>query len=129
MLVPLRLRIVQGCTSFGLLILLSYLSRQQLAELLTELPLDLNLRPTDVRDLVNLADADGSGTIEYQEFQVIFGTGDMLARARQTNYKKLQDKSALSVTVRSDSLASTVASDLSAEVVLGLCTSKQVLLY
>ncbi len=82
-----------------------------------------------MRDLVNLADADGSGTIEYQEFQVIFGTGDMLARARQTNYKKLQDKSALSATVRSDSLASTVASDLSAEVVLGLCTSKQVLLY
>ena len=129
MLVPLRLRIVQGCTSCRLLILLAYLSRQQLAELLTELPLDLKLRPTDLRDLVNLADADGSGTIEYQEFQVIFGTGDMLARARQANYKKLQDKSALSATERSDSLASTVASDLSAEVVLGFCTSKQILLY
>jgi hypothetical protein len=109
--------------------LLAYLSRQQLAELLTELPLDLKLRPTDVRDPVNLADADGSVTIEYQEFQVIFGTGDMLARARQANYKKLQDKSALSATERSDSLASTVASDLSAEVVLGVCTSKQVRVY
>ena len=115
--------------SCRLLILLAYLSRQQLAELLTELPLDLKLRPTDLRDLVNLADADGSGTIEYQEFQVIFGTGDKLASTRQANYKKLQDKSALSATVRSDSLASTAASDLSAEVVLALSTSKQVLVY
>ena len=65
---------------------------------------DQKLRPHEVQDLVNLADADGSGTIEYQEFQIVFGAGEMFARQRQENYKKLQDKAAMTATVRTDSL-------------------------
>ena len=66
------------------------ISRQQLSELLQEL--DSQMRRSDVDELVRLADADGSGSIEYQEFQIIFGTGEVVARTRQANFKKLQDK-------------------------------------
>jgi Ca2+-binding EF-hand superfamily protein len=62
------------------------------------------LRPNEVQDIVNLADADGSGSIEYQEFQIVFGAGEMFARQRQENYKKLQDKAAQTASVRTDSL-------------------------
>ena len=76
------------------------LSRQQLSELLAAqgawapLPLLSRLRLSEVEELVNLADADGSASIEYQEFQALLGTGERLARVRQDNYKKMMEKSA-----------------------------------
>jgi len=70
---------------------------------------DKQLQPNEIQDLLNLADADGSGSIEYKELQVVFGTGELFARARQENYKRLQAKSALTATVRTDSIASTAS--------------------
>ena len=97
-------------TAFDALSKNGKISRHQLSELLAELPLDLKLQPNEVTDLVCLADADNSGAIEYQEFQIIFSTSEMLARARQENYKKMQAKAAVTATVRSDSIqASTQA--------------------
>jgi Ca2+-binding EF-hand superfamily protein len=102
------------------------ISRQQLAELLRELPLESKLSLGEEQDLISLADADGSGSIEYQEFQIIFGTGEMLSRTRQENYKKLQNKGAQIAAVRTDSISSseTPTSTLGpeervAEVILG----------
>jgi Ca2+-binding EF-hand superfamily protein len=93
--------------------------RAKLAEFLEALPLDPKLQHNEVQDLIKLADADGSGKIELPEFQNIFGTGEMCARTRQQNYKKLQDKNALPPSVRTDSIKSPskklASSTLSAE--------------
>jgi Ca2+-binding EF-hand superfamily protein len=78
------------------------ISRQQLSELLQEL--DSQMRRSDVDELVRLADADGSGSIEYQEFQIIFGTGEVVARTRQANFKKLQQNPGVTAALRTDSI-------------------------
>ena len=102
------------------------ISRQQLSDLIRELPLEPKLSPSDEQDLISLADADGSGSIEYQEFQIIFGTGELLSRTRQENYKKLQSKAAKTAAVRTASISSSEAptstlgpEERVAEVVLG----------
>ena len=55
------------------------IKREVLVACLTDLPLERKLRNDEVQDMIDLADADGSGTIEFQEFQIIFGTGMLRA--------------------------------------------------
>eukprot|EP00960_Hanusia_phi_P076805 768612-Hanusia_phi.AAC.6 len=63
------------------------ISLTQLRGLLIDL--DLGLKESELAELISLADSDGSGGIELDEFNVIFGAGDKQARQRQENFDKM----------------------------------------
>ena len=51
--------------------------------------LDLGLKDSEISELISLADSDGSGGIELDEFNVIFGLSEKQAKQRQENFDKL----------------------------------------